>query len=110
MALSLATRFGLWFMKLNIFESSSTDLEIIQRERRSTKIFIVLFFILIIVFAIYGGVGKQIVQVTVYNPSHDAFQSLYRKYQATLKCPCTNIAIPYGSFMQIQPIFHQVLF
>lgn len=107
---SLTTRFGLWFTKLNIFESGATNVEVIQQERWSTRFFIVLFLTLIVVFAIYGGLDKQAVQVTVYSPSHSTFQSLQQKYPDTLKCACTNIAIALRSFMQIEPIFHQVFF
>lgn len=109
MPLFLVDHLKLWFKELNIFESDATDVEIVRQERWSTRVYMVLFFILVIVFFIYGGLGRQIIEVTVSNPSHNTFQSLQQKYPNTLKCPCTNIAIQYQSFIQIQPIFHQVL-
>lgn len=107
---SLVTRFGSWFMKLNIFENGATDIEVIQEQQWSTKLFVFLFLTLTIVFAIYGGLDKQTKQITVYNPTHNTFQYLQQKYPNTLKCPCANIAITFGSFMQLEPIFHQVVF
>lgn len=109
MAVSLITRFGLWFSKLNIFESGTTDIEIIRQERWSTKLFIAVFLILTIVFTVYGSLDKQTTQVTVYGPSFDTFLSLQQKYPTTLNCPCANVAITFGSFTQIEPSFHQVL-
>lgn len=109
MALSLATRVGLWFKQLNIFENGVTDAKVVRQQRWSTRLYMVLFITLVIVFAARGGTEKQIIEVAVSDPSYDTFQSLQKKYPNTLKCPCTNIAVEYQSFIQIQPIFHQVL-
>ncbi|CAF4332423.1 unnamed protein product, partial [Rotaria sordida] len=34
--------------------------------------------------------------------------SLFKKYPLTLKCPCNQIVIPYGSFISFSPEYHPV--
>lgn len=46
--------------------------------------------------------------ITVYNPSEDIFQKLYAKHSATLQCPCNQIEIPYGTFINLSYTFHPV--
>jgi hypothetical protein len=45
---------------------------------------------------------------TVLSPSIVTFEKLHAIYSNTLSCTCQQIAIPYGSFVTIKPIFHQV--
>ena len=94
--------------ELNLFESGSTEIEVIQQERWSSRIHIVLLSVILISIAIYTGLQQQITHTTVKNPSYETFLSLQQKYSSTLKCPCSKIAIKYETFLHHQPSYHQV--
>jgi hypothetical protein len=74
----------------------------------STRFYIVLFIICILVLGFFNGLATVTVQETVLSPSIVTFEKLHAIYSNTLSCTCQQIAIPYGSFATVQPIFHQV--
>ena len=96
---------------LNFFKSypPSTDPLDLADERISTRVFIVLLILLIIVLSAYTSlVAIQKVE-TVKTPSLSKYQSLYDKYGAlSVTCFCTTVAIPYKTFITVEPIFHQL--
>ncbi|CAF3917155.1 unnamed protein product [Rotaria sordida] len=53
-----------------------------------------------------SNVEQQI--VTIKNPSKIVYENLFKKYPLTLKCPCNQIVIPYGSFISFSPEYHPV--
>lgn len=94
---------------MNLFESGSTDIEVIKHERWSTRVNIVLLVAILCIIATYTGLGNQTTYVIVKNPSYKTFLSLESMYPNTLQCPCSVIAIKYDTFVQLQPTFHQVM-
>ncbi len=109
MLLLLFSRIQRWLVELNLFESGSTEIEIIRQERWSSRVNIVLLLTILSGLAIYTGLVYQTTHITVKNPSYDTFTSLQLKYSATLQCPCSNIAIKFNTFTQLQPSYHQVM-
>ncbi len=109
MLLLLLSRIERWLVELNLFESGSTEIEIIRQERWSSRVNIVLLLTILSGLATYTGLVYQTTHITVKNPSYDTFTSLQLKYSATLQCPCSNIAIKYKTFVQLQPSYHQVM-
>jgi hypothetical protein len=74
----------------------------------STRLYIVLFIICILVLGFFNGLATVTVKETVLSPSIDTFEKLYAMYPNTLSCACQQIAIPYGTFLTVKPIYHQV--
>jgi hypothetical protein len=107
--LLLLSRIRRWFVELNLFESGSTEIEVIRYERWSSRINIVLLLTILGGIAIYTGLDKQTAHITVKNPSYDTFLSLQLKYSDALQCRCSNIGIKYNAFVQLQPSYHQVI-
>ena len=95
--------------ELNLFRSGLDDEQIVRHERRSTRLYLGLLIIALIVVVMYIGFGIKTVHVTVHQPSLLTYQTLKFKYSETLKCPCTQIAVKYGRFVQTQLIYHQVI-
>lgn len=95
-------------VELNLFKSGLSEVGIIQQERWSTRFYIILLIAVLLVLVIYTAFGTDTVHVIVENPSLETFETLQEKYAATLKCPCSQIAVEYGSFVQMQPIYHPV--
>ncbi|CAF1056529.1 unnamed protein product [Adineta steineri] len=46
--------------------------------------------------------------MTLSNPSLNTYKHLYDLYQDTLKCPCSNMVMPYHTIVSMSPTFHQV--
>lgn len=48
--------------------------------------------------------------VTIEHPSLATYQQLYQEHAPTLQCPCSQLSIPYGTFLNITYVLHQVCF
>ncbi|CAF3727584.1 unnamed protein product [Adineta steineri] len=92
----------------NIYDSRSLDPLIIRREILSTRLYIVLVIISLITLTIYSSLSNRTENKTVILPSQSIYENLQNKYATSLQCSCTKISIPYGDFVKIVPLFHQV--
>ena len=108
--LLVLSRIQRWLLELNLFESGSTNIEVIKQERWSTRVNLVLLITILCCITIYTGLDIQTTYVVLRNPSYDRFISLQSKYPNTLRCPCSNIAIKYDTFVQLRPSYHQVIY
>lgn len=95
-------------LTLNLFESDTIDIETIRRERFSTRIYLFLMVIILIALIIYTGMTVHTKMISVAHPRYNQFEYLYEQYGTTLRCPCSKVAIPYETFVQVKIIFHQV--
>lgn len=50
----------------------------------------------------------MVTKKTEPDPPLNTYQKLQDEYSKTLKCPCSNIIIPYERFITVSPILHQV--
>lgn len=105
---SFLKRFRDEIITLNLFKSGLNGAGIIRQERWSTRIYLFLLVSALVILIIYVGLGAQTTHVVVNNPSLEKFEILQVKYAETLRCPCSQIAIKYKSFLQIKPVYHQV--
>ena len=95
-------------LELNLFESGLNGQSILRHERRSTRLYLLLLVIALIVLVMYIAFGINTVHVTIHEPTLLTYRTLKVNYAATLKCPCTQIAVKYGRFVQTQLTYHQV--
>ncbi|CAF1356585.1 unnamed protein product [Adineta steineri] len=51
---------------------------------------------------------SQTITIIEENPSLTKYIQLQILYSDTLTCPCANTTMPYGTFVSLSPIFHQV--
>ena len=93
---------------LNLFDSESTDANIIQRERWSTRVYVVLLCLLMLSLTIYSAQVSRTILVTRSQPTEDQFVQLYARYPNTLTCPCSRVAIQYREIVRSQVAFHEV--
>ena len=89
---------------LNLFPRS-TD---IHDGIYSTRIFILLLGMGILVLVFYASISLQIRSVTVDQPSLSVYENLYNQYPSTLVCPCTRYSMSYQSIMNVEVRYHQV--
>ncbi|CAF1636191.1 unnamed protein product [Adineta ricciae] len=93
---------------LNWFESDTNDFETVRRERLSTRVYICLIIILSAVLIIYTGFKIRTDVLMINHPNLDQFEHLFEHFSATLRCSCSQIAIPYETFVKAVVHFHPV--
>ncbi len=74
----------------------------------STRIYLLFLGLSITNLIIFTSLQIQIQSFTIENPSRETFEDLHNKYSTTLQCPCSQIAINYGSFVSLAPKYHPV--
>ncbi|CAF3872343.1 unnamed protein product [Adineta steineri] len=97
--------------ELNLFPTipPSRDLKIIRRNRRSTRIYLILVITTLFILIIYTFIKQQTTTNIDKSPSLLKYKELYNQYSVKLECSCTNIAIKYKKFItEIKPEYHQI--
>lgn len=97
--------------QLNIFDSNQN----LNNEHHQTHIIAtrVYFFVLAIsclAVTIYTLTESYTENVIIDRPCAATFEALHTNpsYSPTLQCPCSNINIPYTTFISLTPQFHQL--
>ena len=104
------TRQWKFFRELNLYPSNppSIDTNELRIQRISTRIFGILFILIMTILLLYTALIIQIKTETISKPSLKKYQQLYPKYSKSLTCPCRNISINYGQFVNVDYRLHQV--
>ena len=95
-------------LNLNLFDDGSRDLSTIHRQKLTTRLFLLLFGIAVIILLMYTSISEQTTIETVIRPGQMTFERLQIKYSQTLRCPCKQISTTYGRFVKTKPSLHQV--
>ena len=98
--------------QLNFFLDAKTKREgnaqVLRDQVLSTRVYICLMIAGTLTLAVFAFAAPRTISVTVEKPSVDQYYDLEAKYSATLACPCENTVVPFGSFLSITPVYHQV--
>ncbi|CAF4419512.1 unnamed protein product, partial [Adineta steineri] len=97
--------------ELNLFKKipPSQDENILQQERHTTRLYLILFFLALTILILFTSITPQSISVTVPSPSFTDFIQLYAKHSDTLRCPCEQTTIKYRQFISsIKPIYHEI--
>ena len=95
-------RVRIFLVKLNLFDSESPYEHILQRERLSTRFFIISLLIIVTFLFIYMLLFMENTRtLKVKSPSPDLIARLHEKYSMTLSCPCMQISMPYSTFLSV---------
>ena len=93
---------------LNFFQSETIDPNIRSRELLTTRLYLVAMISSMFIITLYTFIHMPVKENMIYLPTLDTYKSLHEKYSDTLKCSCSKLAIPYGTFVQLTSSFHQV--
>ncbi|CAF1007600.1 unnamed protein product [Adineta steineri] len=96
---------------LNLFKSSLRQQPSdIKQQRWTTRIYIGLLALALIILTLQGLLSYETKLIQVSNPSFSTVQQLQSQTNliSSLQCSCTQLTIPYGQFIQLQPFYHQV--
>ena len=99
-------RVGQWFTTLNIYhEKSSLTL---REQLLATRLNLVGLTLSLIVLITVRTFSPQTTAVVVQSPSLAQFEQLINEYPSTLSCPCSQVIVPYRTFLSFSPQYHQV--
>ncbi|CAF1040384.1 unnamed protein product [Adineta ricciae] len=92
----------------NAFNSRSSDPTIIRRELFTTRLYLILLIVSLVVLTTYTSFTVRFNTQSLLNPTYSQYQQLHNDYADTLQCSCSKISVPYGQFVTTMAIFHQV--
>jgi hypothetical protein len=95
--------------EFNLFETelSWNDEHRRRKEIRTTRIYLLLLIISIIILISFTSISTENEYITISYPSQTIFNRLNSLYSTSLECPCQSITIDYSSFISINISFHQ---
>lgn len=99
-----------WTRKLNWFQKahSNEDESIVRDQILTTRLYIVLFCMSLLGVFLVSTVPQQTITHVINNPSEITYEQ-FRADQSSFTCTCSNINIPYSSFISLsQPTLHQI--
>ena len=98
-----------FIIKFNLYKNpNKRSIEQIQYQRISTRIFVILLTVSLIVLLVYVSLENVTQTITVKNPPIERFNILYQQYSDNLRCPCKTSSIKYQTFIQFDPQFHSI--
>lgn len=103
---SVAVLLKNYLIQLNLFYTGVQDEQIIQNERRSTRLYLVLFILSTIITTFYYTIIPHTETILIKSPSFTKYSTL--AHQSSLQCPCSKIAIAFEEFIQIEPFYHEL--
>lgn len=108
--ISIFQRIHSRLIQFNIYRIGrrSDDPYDVKTEFISTRIYIIVLTLSIIIFLIFLSAPIKQYDIIIENPSVEIFERLYRNYSTQVKCPCRRIIINYGSFLSLTPEFHPI--
>lgn len=62
----------------------------------------------VVVLITFNSTDTQTITVVVRNPSLSTYEELTTFHSSALACACSNSTMPYGSFVSLSAIFHQI--
>ena len=92
--------------QLNLFYTGVQDDQTIKNERRSTRLYLVLLILSMIICTFYYVIVPNTLTILIESPSLAEYSALVQ--YTSLQCPCSNIAIAYEEFMHIEPFYHEI--
>ncbi|UJR06811.1 hypothetical protein I4U23_011098 [Adineta vaga] len=107
--LAYICKLGKWTKQLNLFKSATNrTVDDIKQQRITTRLYLILFICFILTVIFYHSLKTQTITMVKYNPSLSTYKNLQTIHMNTLKCPCSNMAMPYKTFTSLSPTFHQI--
>jgi hypothetical protein len=95
---------------INLFkrDGQQEDEQRIRLQRQSTRLYLCMLISTLIILAIYRIISSYTFSKSVKNPSQVTFERLHSQYGDILICPCSEIAMDYSEFIDIELTFHRI--
>jgi hypothetical protein len=99
-------------LNLNLFVNPTTrnsdDIEVIHDQVLSTRVYIVLLTVIILIITLFTILRPVLVTETVLKPSLEVYLQLEIAHASTLSCICRQSTVQYARFFSMKPVYHQV--
>ena len=92
--------------ELNLFKTGSEHVNVVEGERRATRIYLSLLFVSIIILTFYYSIIPFDETITIPSPAWAEYSKLAQQW--SLDCPCTKISIKYREFVDVAPVYHEL--
>lgn len=93
-------------LQLNLFNSGIQDELIIEKECRSTRLYLTLFIISTVILTFYYSVTPYTYTIVIKNPTFAQYSTLVEK--RSLECSCTTLSAKYKQFVRIEPSYYEL--
>jgi hypothetical protein len=92
-----------------VLHSAKSFVTTLRQERYTTRLYLLLLTVGLTVFLLYNSLAEYTQTVIIEQPTQNVYERLLQSQGlSALKCACSEIAINYGSFVQINTSLHQV--
>jgi len=93
-------------LQLNLFYTGVPNETILQNERRSTRLYLVLLITSMAIIITYYSIISYTKIIVIESPSLTEYSNIIE--ETSLQCPCSNIAVKYELFATIEPNYHEL--
>lgn len=100
-------RFSRAIIEYNVFDTNAIDECIIQIQRWSTRLYILVLWLSMTVLIFYTTLHVSSNQIEIKNPSLSIYLDLYEQHK-NIKCPCTQISTSYENILQLSATYNQI--
>jgi hypothetical protein len=95
-----------YLVQLNLFYTGVQNEHTIQNERRSTRFYLVLLILSMVIITFYYTIVLHTETILIESPSFLEYSTLV--HQSSLQCPCSKIAVAYEQFIELEPFYHEL--
>ncbi|UJR08063.1 hypothetical protein I4U23_012340 [Adineta vaga] len=96
------TKLRSFLLELNFYTTGSDNIDIIQNERRSSRFYLILLSISLLMLISYYSIGSFTQIFIIESPSFQEYSSFIS--YPTLQCSCSKIDIKYEEFLTINVV------
>ncbi|CAF1511481.1 unnamed protein product [Adineta ricciae] len=95
--------------KINVFKNiHDRTQDGVRQQQMITCVYFILLFGSICSLCLFLLLSKTSVTALEPSPAFETYNSLESIHSSTLRCPCSNKAIPYKNFLSFSPVFHSI--
>lgn len=97
--------------EFNLFKSAThVEPSDINRQRWSTRFYIIILTLVLIILTVYTTVKIQPIQIDLIDPSFNTVLHLQQQQDSvsSLQCPCSQLSVSFKYFVELTPTYHEV--
>ena len=103
---SIIVFFKSHLLRLNLFDSGSENVQTLQKERRSTRLYLLVLILSITILTFYYAITPFNQTIIIKSPSFAEYSMVI--HQTALQCPCSKVSVKYEQFLRIKPVYHEL--
>ncbi|CAF1584318.1 unnamed protein product [Adineta ricciae] len=97
-----------YLLRLNLYENETNDEHEKRNELLSTRIFIILLLLTLLLYILYASLPSQTNSFTISKPTQMQYEQLRFKHSISLKCPCKDLSTPYKQFIDVKMEYYEI--